>query len=112
MLGDRLLAALAVIGRRLRAALLPPEPLEGEILLFAAVRARHEEPPLVRGLVLALDPREALDRRRRSEEHLAPPGEGARPGFRQRHRIALVVGRRRIGVDLVEEQMSYLVTVK
>ena len=107
MLGDRLLAALADVGRRLRLALLPAQPLEREMLLLAAVRARHEVAPLVGGLVLPLDPRQPLDRRRRGEEHLAPPGEGARPRFGQRHRIALVVGRRRIGVDLVEEQVAH-----
>ena len=107
MLGDRLLAALADVGRRLRLALLPAQPLEREMLRLAAVRARHEVPPLVGGLVFPLDPRQPLDRRRRGEEHLAPPGEGARPRFGQRHRIALVVGRRRIGVDLVEEQVAH-----
>ena len=42
VLGDRLLAALAVIGRRLRLALRPAQPLELQPLTLAAVRGRHE----------------------------------------------------------------------
>ena len=80
----------------------PARQLELEILLLAAVRARHEEPPLIRRLVLPLDPRQPLDRRRRHLKHLAPPGEGPRARFRQRHRLAFLIGRRRIGVDIVE----------
>jgi hypothetical protein len=40
VLGDRPLATLADVRRRLRTALLPPKPLEREILPLAAVRAR------------------------------------------------------------------------
>ena len=70
------------------------------------MRAGDEVAPLVGGLVLPLDPRRALDRRGRDQEHLAPPGEGPGPGLGQRHRVALLVGGRRIGVDLVEEQIA------
>src|SRR6266511_528601 len=103
MLGDWCFATFADVGRRLRPALLPSEPLELEPLTLSAVRTRYKVPPLVRGLVLTLDPRQPLDRRRRGEKYLAPPRKRPRPGFRQRHWIALVVGRRRVGVDLVEE---------
>ena len=33
-------------------------------------------------------------------------GEGQRARFRQRNRIALIVSRRRIGIDLVEENVA------
>ncbi len=70
------------------------------------MRARHEEPALVAGLELPLDPAQPPDRRRRDQEHLAPMGEGQRPRLGQRHRVAFLVGRGRIGVDLVEEDVA------
>jgi hypothetical protein len=69
------------------------------------MRARHEVSPLVAGLVFPLDPGEPPDGRGRDQEHLAPVREGQRPGFGQRHRIAFLGGRGRIGVDLVEEDV-------
>src|SRR5512132_4156389 len=107
MLGDQCFATFTDVGRRLRLALLPPQPLELEPLTLSAVRTRYKEPPRVRGLVLTLDPRQALDGRGRGEEHLAPPGERPRAGFGEGDRIAFVVGRRRIGVDLVEKQVAH-----
>src|SRR5512132_2937571 len=104
MLGDQCFATFTDVGRRLRLALLPPQPLELQPLTLSAVRTRYKEPPLDRPLVFPLNPRQPLDRRRRGEEHLAPPRERPRPGFRQRHWIALVISRRRVGVDLVEER--------
>ena len=86
-------------------ALVPAQPLEPEPLHVPAMRARHEIPALVRGLVFALDAREPLDRRRRAEQDLRPPREGARARFGERDRIAFLVGRGRIGIDLVEEQV-------
>ncbi len=47
-----------------------------------------------------------LDRRGRDHEHLAPVRKGRGPRFRQRDRIAFLVGRGRIGVHLVEEDIS------
>ena len=68
VLRDGRLAALAVIFRRLRAALLPAQPVELQPLHRAAMRARHEEPPLVAGLVFPLDPAQP------------PDGRASRPG--------------------------------
>ena len=84
----------------------PAQPLELQPLHLAAMRARHEEPPLVARLELPLDPAQAPDRRRRDQEHLAPMGEGQRPRLGQRDRVAFLVGRGRIGVDLVEEDVA------
>ena len=103
---DPAVAGLAYIVCGLGLALVPAQPLELEPLHVPAMRARHEVAALVRGLVLPLDPREPLDRRRRGEEHLAPPRERARPRLGQRNRIAFLVGRGRIGIDLVEKQVA------
>ena len=97
---------LACIRRGLGLALLPAQPLELQPLHGLRSAGRHEVAPLVGGLVLALDPREAVDRRGRGEEHLAPLREGQRPRLGERDRIAFLVGRGRIGVDLVEEEVA------
>ena len=99
-------AGLADVVRGLGLALLPAQPLELQPLFMPAMRARHEVAPLVGGLVLALDAREAVDRRGRGEEDLRPPREGARARLGERDRIAFLVGRRRIGIDLVEEEIA------
>jgi hypothetical protein len=70
------------------------------------MRARHEEPPLVARLVFPLDPADAADRRRRDQEDLAPVREGQRARFGEPDRVAFLVGRGRIGVDLVEEDVA------
>jgi hypothetical protein len=102
---DCRVAALAVIFRRFRLALLPAQPFELQPLHRPAMRARHEEPPLIARLVLPLDAAQPPDGRRRDQEHLAPMGEGQRPCLCQRDRIAFLVGRGRIGIDLVEEDV-------
>ena len=56
VLGDGLLAALAMIGRRFRLALGPAQALKTQPLHRAAMRAGHEIAPLVRCLELPLDP--------------------------------------------------------
>jgi hypothetical protein len=100
---DCRVAALAVIFRRLRAALLPAQPVELQPLHRAAMRARHEEPPLVARLVFPLDPADAADRGRRDQEDLAPVREGQRARLGEANRVAFLVGRGRIGVDLVKK---------
>ena len=102
---DPAIAGGTYIMSGLRPALVPPQALEPEPLHLPAVRARHEIPALVRGLVLALDAREPLDRRCRAEQDLRPPREGPRAGFGKRDRIAFLVGRGRIGIHLVEEEV-------
>ena len=72
--------------------------------ICAAVRARHEEPPLVAGQILPLDPAAAGDGRRRDQEGLAAPAEGAGPRLGQRDRITLALDVAGIGVHLVQEQ--------
>lgn len=103
---DCRVAPLAVIFRRLRAALLPAQPVELQPLHRAAVLARHEEPALITGLVLALDPAQPPYGWGRDQKHLAPMGEGQRPRLGQRDRIAFLVGRGGIGVDLVKEDVA------
>ena len=103
---DPAIAGLTHIMCGLGLPLVPAQPLELEPLHVLAVRARHEVAALVRCLVFALDPGNPLDRRRRRKERLAPPREGARACFGQRNRIALLVGRRRIGIDLVQKQIA------
>jgi hypothetical protein len=102
--GNGSLAALAVILRRFRLAPLPAQPLEPQPLHRAAVRARHEIAPLVGRLELALDAAELPDRRRRDQEHLASVRERERARLGQRDRIAFLIGRRGVRVDLVEEE--------
>ncbi len=106
VLGDDLIAVLAPVRRRLRPALLPAQPLEAQPLHRPAMRARHEVAPLVGGLVLPLDAADAPDRRRRHQEQLPPVREGQRPRLGEPDRVAFLVGRGRIGVDLVEEHVA------
>ena len=106
MLGDGALAALAVVGGRLRLVLCPAQPLELQPLHRPAMRARHEIPPLIAGLELALDAAQPADRGRRDHEHLAPMREGGGARFGQRDRVAFLVGRGRIGIDLVEKHVA------
>ena len=76
VLGDRRIAGCAMVGRRLRFALVPLEPLENEHLCVPAMGAWHEVATLVRSLVLALYAREALHGRRRDQA--APCADGRR----------------------------------
>ena len=76
MFGDRRLAHLASIGRRLRPAFVPAQSFEPEPLGVSAVRTGHEEATLIAGLVLTFDGTRPRDRRRRHDEDLTP-GEGA-----------------------------------
>jgi hypothetical protein len=85
-------------------ARLPAQLLEAQVLLVAAVRARHEVQALVGGLVRAVDAA-ADDRRRRAlEDLLAREGVGALLG--ELLRVALAVDVGRILLDLVEEQVA------
>ena len=97
---------IAMVCRRLRFALLPAQPFELEPMHLPAMRARHEESALVARLVFAFDSAHATDRGRRDQEDLAPMGEGQRPRLGEPDRVAFLVGRSRIGVDLVEEDVS------
>ena len=90
----------------LRPTLLPAQPFEPKPLFFLAMRAGDEETALVGRLVLALDPRQAMNRRRRPQQDLGPPRECAGSGLGQRDRVAFLVGRRRISVDLVQKQVA------
>jgi hypothetical protein len=67
----------SAIGRsHMKPSLAGPRPfqlLEAQPLRVTAIGARHEEAPLVGGLVLPFDVREAADRRRRDQEDLALP---------------------------------------
>src|SRR5581483_2122522 len=78
MLLDPAIAGFARVVSGFGLALVPAQPLELEPLHLAAMRARHEVPALVRSLVFALDPRQAMDGRRRAEQHLRAPRERAR----------------------------------
>ena len=106
VLFDPAVAGLTYIMCGFGLPLIPAQPLELEPLHVLAVRARHEVAALVRRLVFALNARNPLDRRCRGKERLAPPREGPRACFGQRNRVALLVGRRRIGIDLVQEQVA------
>ena len=82
------------------ADVLPPHPV-----VVAALGARDEVPPLVRGQEFPLDPGDALDRGGRDQEDLAARVEragGALLG--QRDRVALAVDVARVLVDLVAEE--------
>ena len=70
VLGDRLIAALAVIGGARRLTAGPLQALELEPLQQPAMRARHEESTLIARFEFAFDPRQALDRRCRDQKHL------------------------------------------
>ena len=94
------------IGRRFGLALRPAQAFKLQPLHRPAMRAGHEVPALVAGLELPLDPAQAPDRRGRDHEHLAPVREGRGPRLGQRDRIAFLVGRGRIGVDLVEKDVA------
>ena len=106
VLGDGLLAAFAVIHGRLGLSLAPAQPLELQPLPVTAMGAGHEVAPLVAGLELPLDARQPPHRRRRDHEHLAPMREGGGPCLGQRDRVALFVGRGRIGIDLIQKHIA------
>src|SRR5581483_11244448 len=101
---DHAVAALAEVLRRIGLAFFPTKPLEAQPLAMTAMRAGDEEAALVGRLVLALDPRDAVDRRRRRQEDLRPPREGTRAGLGERDGISFLFGRTRIGIDLVQKQ--------
>ena len=92
VLGDGTLASLAVIGGGFGFPLRPAQPIELQPLHRAIMGTGHEVTPLVRCLEFPLDARQPPDRRGRDHEHLAPVREGGGPGFRQRDRIAFLVG--------------------
>ncbi len=106
VLGDGALAALAVISRSFRLSLRPAQPVELQPLHRPAMGAGHEVAPLVGCVEFSLDPAQPPDRRRRDHEHFAPVREGGGPCLGQRDRIALLVGRGRVGIDLVEEDIT------
>src|ERR1700738_1934749 len=103
---DRSLTGLAGIVRGLGLCLLPAQPLDPERLVMTAMRARSEEPPRVARLELALDARDAMDRRGRGEKDFRPPREGARARLGERDGVAFLAGGRRIGIDLVEKKIA------
>ena len=92
--------------RRLGLTFVPAQPLELQPLHLPAMRAGHEIPPLIGCFVLAFDPRQTVNGRRRAEQDLGAPRECARPCLGERNRIAFLVGRGRIGIDLVEEEVA------
>ena len=71
-----------------------------------AIRTGDEKSALIGRLVFALDPRDAVDRRRRRQKDFRPPREGARASLGERDGIAFLVGRGGIGGDFVQEQIA------
>ena len=94
---------MAMVRGRLGSPLRPSQPLELQPLLMATMRAGHEIPPLVAGLELPLDAGQPAHRGRRDHEHLAPMREGGGARLGQRDRVALLVGRGRIGINLYKK---------
>ena len=92
--------------RGLGLALLPAQPLEPQPLHLPAMRARHEVAPLV--AMPRTRARCARGRGSSASRRGTPwtPGEGPRARLGERDRIAFLVGRGRIGVDLVEEEVA------
>ena len=100
------LAALASVSGRVGLTLIPAQAFKLQPLHVAAVWTGHEIPALVGRLELALDPRESPDRWCRHHEDFAPVREGGGPCLGQGDRVAFLVRRGGIGVDLVEKDVA------
>ena len=105
-LGNRGVAGLADVRRRVGLPALPAQLLEAQPLPVRAVRTRHEVPALVARVVLALDGARARDRRRRDDEDLAAR-ESARARLGQRDCVAFALDVQWVAVHLVEEQVAH-----
>jgi len=106
VLGDGLATTFADVGRRFRLTAFPAQLFKPQPLAVRAVRARHEEPALIRRIELPLDRAGPGNRRRRDDQDLAP-GKGAGTRLGQRNRIAFTLDIERIAIHLIQEQVTH-----